>query len=262
MKKYSIFHPLWMCFYSKELYRDVISNWKGLGAGYIFMIAILVTVPLTWHLQKLYTYFVENEAPPILEQVHPVSIKDGVLTTANNKPYTIQDSSSGKVIAIVDPRIDSPQGYKTSEAEVLVTRKQLLIKKNAYETRVYTFEKSGDLHLDGQKILSWLKTVQKWLSLAIFPVLLVFFYLLFLVVTLLFSIIALFFSKLLSVFLSFQECYRLSAIALTPYIVLKGVDTYIFNFIPDSARYLMIILTLIYIYFGIKAYKKTLYIAH
>jgi hypothetical protein len=38
MRRYSIFHPLVLAFYSKPLYQDVGRRWKGTGLGYLLLL--------------------------------------------------------------------------------------------------------------------------------------------------------------------------------------------------------------------------------
>ena len=47
MKRYSIFHPLVLSFFSKSLYRDVGKNWRGTGLLYLLLIIALLWIPST-----------------------------------------------------------------------------------------------------------------------------------------------------------------------------------------------------------------------
>ncbi len=41
MKRFGLFHPIWMSFYSRALYRDVAQNWKGTGFLYLLFLLAL-----------------------------------------------------------------------------------------------------------------------------------------------------------------------------------------------------------------------------
>lgn len=45
MKNYSVFHPLYLSFFSKSLYQDVAKNWKGTGLAYLLLLLALAWVP-------------------------------------------------------------------------------------------------------------------------------------------------------------------------------------------------------------------------
>ncbi len=58
MRKYTIFHPYVMSFFSKDLYRDVGQNWRGIGAFYLLVLLIISWVFVTILIDRQINLFI------------------------------------------------------------------------------------------------------------------------------------------------------------------------------------------------------------
>jgi len=76
MKNYTIFHPLYLAFFSKSLYQDVGRNWKGIGASYLLLLLALCWLPIAWQAHASLDAFIQREAPGLVKQVPEVKVKD------------------------------------------------------------------------------------------------------------------------------------------------------------------------------------------
>ncbi len=102
-RRYSIFHPWVMSFYSKSLYRDVGQRWRGCGFFYVFLLLLVCWLPLTYQFSQT-MYDLEEKLVPVIANEVPqnITFKDGELSINEKMPYVIKDPDSGDPIIVVD----------------------------------------------------------------------------------------------------------------------------------------------------------------
>jgi hypothetical protein len=69
MPRFRVFHPLWMAFYSRALYRDVGRSWTGLGVPYLLLLLCVTWLPSTL---KMHAGFGANGPEPTALPAHGV----------------------------------------------------------------------------------------------------------------------------------------------------------------------------------------------
>ena len=77
MKRYSIFHPLVLSFFSKSLYQDVGRNWRGTGLLYLLLVLALVWIPTIIKGQLAMSRWVDGDSKEITKQVPAITITKG-----------------------------------------------------------------------------------------------------------------------------------------------------------------------------------------
>ena len=91
MKRYSIFHPLVLSFFSKSLYRDVAKHWRGTGLLYLFIILALIWIPSIIKGQLATSAWVDGDSKEITKQIPAITISKGQVSTDVTTPYFIKD---------------------------------------------------------------------------------------------------------------------------------------------------------------------------
>ena len=112
MKKYSIFHTVVMWCFSPSFYRDVGRNWKGICAGYLLLLMILACIPTAIVANRGFSKFLQAEGKAVIDQVPPISFKDGEVSTPVKQPYVITLPDTDKPLIVIDTT-----GQVTSLAE-------------------------------------------------------------------------------------------------------------------------------------------------
>lgn len=188
MKRYSIFHPLVLSFFSKSLYRDVAKHWRGTGLLY-------------------------------LAQIPAVTISNGQVSTDATMPYFIKDPKTGANIAI----IDTTGQYKTLEdtdAKLLLTKSKLIFSKSATETQTYDLSGVQSFYVDRARVEGWLGIVGSWFGPALYPLAVLFSFIFRAIQMLIYALVGMLFVQILHANLSFKTLMRLAAISITPVLVL------------------------------------------
>lgn len=255
MRQFGLFHPLALSFYSQPLYRDVARNWRGITFLYLLIVLALCWVPSMVQLQTGLTKFIQKDAPAIVQQVPPIKITDGKVSTNVETPYTIKDPESGKPFIVIDltGKFTSLAG---TGARMLLTHNQFIAQQSAAETRTYDLSGVKSFSIDRETISRWLQLAQTWLVVLVFPIVLLFSYGYRVVQTFVYGLIGLIVAKSLHVPLGLMASVRLAIIAITPVLI---ADTLldIVKFHPPAWWLMCFAVAMGYLIFGIKAATTT-----
>lgn len=260
MKRYSIFHIPALAFFSKDLYSNVALHWKGTCLGYLLLLLIICLIPPMVSFRAGLIYFAEIEAPKIISQVPTITFIDGTASTDAPQPYYINDPDSGNVLAIIDTigQITSLEG---TEAIALLRKNDVLFKKSEIfkesklEARTFDFAKITRFTLDQNVITNWLNIAKTFLVPIVFISALVVSYLFRIVQALIYAAVGTLFVSKCNAQIPYVSVLRLAVVAVTPCIIVKTIiHAAGLRFPLEGLLYLII--TLCYLYFGVKAVSR------
>lgn len=120
MREYSIFEAIYLSFFSRALYRDVANNWGGKAILYLLFIVALSWIVFTFKVQQGISYIYHANSQRLVAQIPELTIKNGIITTPENRPYFVYAPQDKALLAVIDTsgRFTSLQNAK---AMVLVT---------------------------------------------------------------------------------------------------------------------------------------------
>jgi ABC-type Fe3+-siderophore transport system permease subunit len=220
VKRYRIFHPLWLSFYSPSLYRDVAENWTGVGFLYLLLLLALAWIHPIASLQQTASALLKTVGPAVLEQIPTISIRQGEVSIAEPQPYVIEVPGSDTPLAVIDTTGQTTP--ESTQAFLLLTKRQAILRKNLHETRTYDLAGIQDLTVDRSTAKRILDSCQRYLAILAYPIALAGSYVYRILQALIYAAIGLLFARLLKAPLEYPELLRLSSVAVTPAIV---VDT-------------------------------------
>ena len=254
MRKYNLFHAFFMSFFSKDFYRDVARNWYGLSILFLLILVLVTGVPIIMEMNAGINQFVEQSSTQVVHQMPPVTIKNGRLSTPQNRPYLITMETDGEQEKIV---IDTTGKYTSIEqagARVLVTSTQVYMKKNDNETRVYTLENIEDFQMTQDDIKYWIKLFGKWFMIIFAPFLLAGMFFLRFMQVLLYTLFGLIMKAVLNSKINYGSLLSLTAMSLTPVILINLVLTVSKSGV-DLPWWVNFIIAMGYLFFGIMSEK-------
>jgi len=223
MRRYSAFHPFWMSFFSRQLYLDVMRHWKGISFLYILLLTVIVMIPAVLQIHRGV-----NEAmsglPSVLRQIPEIRIVGGVASTPETRPYFIRDEKTGTAAAIIDMsgRYQSLQG---TDANILMTRTKIILKKSEYEIREYSFSTINDLTINNRFLRGWIDLFNTWYLVVLVPFILAGIYVYKLTAALLYSVIAVIIAAVMKIRVPYIAKLSLAAVSMTPSsLVLAGFE--------------------------------------
>ena len=252
MRHYSLFHPLYLAFYSKSLYKDVAKNWKGTGLAYLLLLLALAWIPVMIVFHYDLSREITREAPPIINQVPKVTITRGEVSVDAPVPYIIIEPKTGAQLMVIDTsgRIASPN---QTPALVLLTKKQLFVKKQRQaETRIYDLSSIESLTIDRERVNGWAEAFRKWFAFAAYPFTVIGLFIYRLVQMLIYALIGMLFAKIVKANLEYVTLIRLAAVSITPVIILNAARRMLDISIPYVGL-LSFLIAMGYLFFAVKA---------
>ena len=257
MKRFSIIHIPVLSFFSKELYRDVALNWKGVGAalGYLLLLLAVCWIPAMVEMHIGFANFVDNEAPKLVEQVPEIKITDGQVSIEQPQPYYINDPDSNDVLAIIDTTA-TITSLEDPNAMCLLTKNNIMWRESELEIRTIDLPEVKNFVLNSERIMGWLHTAGKFLVIIIYPFALLGSYLYRIVQVLIYAAIGLLFALWCKVTLSYAALLRLAVVAVTPCLIAKTILAMAGVHLP-YAPLIYLLAALAYLFFAVQAAAQT-----
>ena len=250
-RRYTLVHPLFMSFYSKDFYRDVAINWKNYAFFYLLVLLALCSVVKTVKIHYALSDFLTNHAPAFISQFPVVTFSNGKASTDQDEPYFIKDPISGEDIIIIDTT-GQISSLNDTRAVMLLTETNLIIKKNDRETQVFALSEIEDFRFDQEAVYGWVRIVQKWLAVVFFPFLVLGSFVYRLVQVLIYGVVGILFANILKTDVDFQSLLGITIMAITPVVILDtfmgppGISTVFW-------RFLCFLIAMGFLFFGIRA---------
>ena len=220
-KKFSIYHLPYMSFYSRELYCEVGLVWKGPGFLYLFLLLAIVWLLHMPGIKSGLDKFFEEGARPMIKQLPEITIKEGVVSIKEAQPYYIKDGE-GNIAAVIDTtgRFTS---LDDTPAHLLLTKTQLIIKKNEKETREYDLSEAGEFTLTSETVGGWLNTAKLVLPPIIYICALLGSFVWRMIQALIYALLGLAMAAGLELKIEYEALIRLAVVAVTPAIIIKTI---------------------------------------
>lgn len=254
MKKYGITDPLYMAFYSPDIYRDVVRFWRGFCLLYLLSLVTLCTIPGMVKLHNQLGAFVANDAPAYVRQMPTLTIAKGVLTLPERRPYIITDPATNEIAMVIDTS-GQYQTLEQAKARILLTERQLHIQTGTEPVAV-NLSQVEDMTLDQAKMYETLEVLAEWAAITFFPAAVFLAYLYRVVQMIFFACLTLAYARIVGLALGISASARLSAVAMTPMVVLFTLTG--FFDVPIPLPWLIgTALTVSYIFIGIRTLQIT-----
>jgi hypothetical protein len=258
MKKFGPLRAIVMSFYSAELYRDVGRNWKGTGLLYLMVLLAICWVPTAYRMHAGLHRFAA-QTPAITADFPDISIKNGVMQSRPPGRFELRDPDprpgrEAAVFIVVDDTIDDVPSDLAPDTIMLTRRELGISRSNRAERRIIELSAVGNLDVTRQDIAGFLSSLRFWVPPVAY-VFCVFGSLLFrFVQACLYGSLTQMFARGRQLTLDFPAALRISAIAVTPVIVLRTLVW----FLPSEPAWyirwpIAIVITLGYLRFAVSA---------
>ena len=250
-RRYSRVSALVLSFFSPELYRDVARRWCGIGFLYLVLLLAVSWLPLAIRAHVAFAKFVRQAAPRVLAGFPAVTITNGVVSIDRPEPYLWRDPGNNEVLLYVDTTgaFDLPAA---ASAKAKLSRSQLVVKQNEYDTRTYDLSQVKSFYVDKTRVTGWLAMAIPWMGLGIFVMGLLGTLIWHLIQIVIYGVIGLLLASMFSARLEYLALMRLAAVAITPAILLDTVLDMTGTSVPYSVL-LFLALELGYLAFAVKA---------
>jgi hypothetical protein len=219
-RQYGVFQALYMSFYSKELYQDVIENWKGIGFFYLCLVVILIGIPQAIQFQSQTNSFVQIlDKPEVLAKIPSFQITNGAVSVTGDNPYYFPDPKFAMAIVDTTGQTTSLEG---STATILLTKDTLYYRDPKTKTlKTYPLKTIDFFELNQGVARAWLDIFRTYMGLVAYPFITAWTFLWRMLWVLLFGVTALIFASVEKFPMGFGTALRVAVVAQTPVLVLK-----------------------------------------
>lgn len=252
-RRYSLFHPLLMSFYSTSLYRDVAKEWRGSGLGYLFILVIITWVGLFVGLNRNLTDFRDIYLPPVLEQLPTVTVDEGIVSIDQQVPYYI-DGPEGEPILIIDTS-GQYESLDDTPYLMLLTRDSFVIRKENGAVEHHQIPPETNFTFDDVFVLDLYDSYIGVFLTAIFFIGLIVVYIYRILQVIFYAALGKIFNALMGAKLDFVDLMRLSSVCLTPTMLFTTVVV-LADIKPMLSWWWYVLVTLIYLIGAIYSSKK------
>lgn len=256
MRRYSILHPLWMAFYSGDIYDDVARNWRYQPFIYLAILLAIGWLPRTMQIQTMVNDWVSIEAPFLIDQIPTITIADGQLTTSVNAPVMVRDRAD-RVFMIIDAT-----GQYTSldgtDANLLLTKTEIHIRDGASNVQRQPLPDGPPETLTKEALYEIADLIRSLINTLLFPFLIVVSYIFRMAQVLVYALLGNHYLTALRKQLSYRTLVHLAIIAITPSILLDGLHDMMATPFPSWLWWpVSFLLSIGYLIFGIRIVTGT-----
>lgn len=269
MNNYNGLQALYMCFFSKDLYRSVARKWKGIAFLYLFLL-----VMTTWSLVALkmfadFNAVIKGPVEKIIVKLPNLAIKDGELQLDKPSPYVLSlpksesakltDIKSGEstpgefTLVSFDATTDDIKGEEN--IPFLMTKHYFYVQSKDQPAQQYALKSFGDMQLSQDDVRSLVRQISIWVPIAFWGILGPLLFMWYAIGSLIFGAIGMAFGGAMNVKLTYGESVRIASVATTPAILFDTAVKLII--VGASAVWLLVplLLTAGFTAFGVMANK-------
>ena len=258
MTRFSRFSALSASFYSQDLYRAVVFQWRGTGVLYLLLLLAITWLPSPARWYFSLRSFAAADSRGIVDQLPAIAIQDGVMSAdpAGRHVIHLADEGTGQDegFIIIDDTVDTVPSDITTQAFVLTRREAGVIRPSRNERRVWTLTPAADMSLTREDVWAFLSSLAFWVPPVGYVAAVAGSLIFRIVQSLVYGAIAMAFAKRERVTLEYAAAVRLAAVAVTPVVIARTLLWFALSEPGWYVRWpIAIAVTLAYIAFGVRA---------
>ena len=242
-----------MSFYSRALYRDIGTNWKGTGFLYLLLLLAICWLPIMYQFDRGLESFATKEAPIFIAKMPVFTVKNGQISIDKPLPFIVSDESGNPFIVI-----DTKAKYADliqQPGQIFVSDTEIIVKKEGGQVQVIDLPKDLTTVMGPAQVTTALNGFKSWAVFILYPILVLSSYIYRILQALIYAGIGcLILAPIMKVKLNYTTVLRLSVIAVTPAIILNTILSLLAWSFPFESLFYFVI-TMIYLMFGLSANK-------
>lgn len=260
MTVYNMLKSLYLSFYSKDLYRDVAQNWRGLAFTYLFMLVFIYIAPLTLLMSQEFRAFVDTGGQKIIAQMPVMTFKNHKLSITEKQPHYVyldgvyyKDSTKPKPTIIFD-NTGAHQFNNLYDDQILVTEEFIHIRDRNGQIKTHDFTIVPDMVIDRAYMRETAASAKRWVMPVLFTFGLLGLFVFRILQTLVYGLAGLFLNKVMNAYLEYPQLVRIAVMAMTPVTLLDLA--FIFLGTGGLGAWPRFFIAMAYLVFGIRANKE------
>lgn len=221
MRRYILLQGLYLSFYSRDFYRDVAHNWQRTAFVFLILLALLITLRITFLLEHNLGDIYRNHAPGYLPQLPEIIIEDGVARTKEEIVWPIYEPKTGHLVGIIDTTREQADPDVVGHVLFYLSSHEFAYRRSADDIRTFKLKRLPDTTINRHKARVYLSFVSNWLTWVLFLPLWFVAYFVKLAHALLLGMIGTLACKLFNVTLSLPALMAMAIMATTPAVIIE-----------------------------------------
>lgn len=244
--------PFWqapgLVFHSERPYVAAARHWRGMALGYLLVVSTLVWLPSAASLQRDFTWIRETFVPVVVQDVPRIEIRSGEAFVMAETPLELT-GPGGDVVAILDPE-GTIEDLERIDGGLLLTRDRIYL-ETIEGIRSFDLATVGDAVITPDALRAAAETTTRWIGWLAYPVGAVLTFLYRFVQALVYALATVVLARTMGTSLPYAAAVRLTAVALTPVMIL-GLLQGVTGLAIPAWWIVALATTFIYIYFGVR----------
>lgn len=237
-----------LAFHSERPYLAAARRWRGLGLGYLLFLATVVWLPAAVDLQRDFAWIRDTFVPAVIDDLPDIVIRNGEAQVMAETPVSLT-GPVGSVVAVLDPEATAGD-VATTKGELLLTRDHLYL-ETIQGVRSLDLATIGEAVVTRDAVQDAADVTTRWIGWLAYPVGAGLSFLYRLVQVLIYAFATVVLARTLGTTLKYAAAVRVTAVALTPAMILVLAQTVTGLSIP-AWWVVALATTFIYIYFGVR----------
>ena len=254
MKVLANLKGLYLAWFSKDFYSQVVHKWHGLGLQFLMGVLVIGWAVVAVKVQYEVVSYIDGFIIPIFKQMPELNLSDGKLTMNRESPVVVKNPKTGKAIVTIDLSENAKQPPKEVEGLFFIKNKEIIQVNGA--RRTYTLKGDWKTPLISKENLAVLERLKQYSGITYFVIFFIAAALFATIQVFVYGLIGFASSSMLHRPLTYLQSGRIATIALLPQITLDFAQRLTPLKIPFWLPF-SIVLTIVYLYFGIKAVSPT-----
>jgi len=265
MKRYPAWQALFRCFFSSDFYRDVATNWKGLGFLYLSLLAGVSSLVFALIAFVTIAGICDRHLLPIADQFPTITSADDKFSIDRPSPYYIKDD--------LFPFTFDTSGNTTTldNVGVLITDKDILFRQRSPNpvsadreetegsaTKSVLKASSTKGVFSKTDARSFVLILRNYVPIALFFIAWINGTIFVIVQALIYGLFGLIFNSILKTKLSFIQLTRIAAVAMTPPLLADITLKVVYPMFQPVGWACSFIVSMIYLFIGVRACKTLL----
>jgi hypothetical protein len=248
---------LYLCFYSKEFYRDVAQRWRGSAFLFLLLVVALYCIPLSLTLDSANKRLLNTSGEDIIEQMPVMTFKQGRLSTDKKQPYIVYLPGSGAPRSHPLFIFDNTGKYTTDNLDknqILITDKMFVMREQNGGYRSVPFDTIPNAVVTHETLEGLADKIRHWFLPFVFFISIIAVFLFRFIQVLIYGLIGLIFNSITGAYLEYSQLVRIAIMAVTPVIL---IDTLLLLVAPHVSWGLIGFLAAMgYLYFGVRSNRE------
>ncbi|MCE5312397.1 MAG: DUF1189 domain-containing protein [Nitrospiraceae bacterium] len=168
MKEYSSFHPLYMSFYSPDIYRHAARKGMGLGFVYLAILVAVFLIPKVMSFDRIVSDIILKEGTSVANQTPDMIIKKGKVSISDTQPYVITRSDGKTPFIVIDTT--GKTSFSNTEAPLyIVTESKVLVRPGQGGWQHIDLSSLDGVVINRTTMYEFLDWLEDWTFFLIYP---------------------------------------------------------------------------------------------